>query len=46
MASTVAMSSVTVFTGATIFPLSIFAAYEAPILIARGIEIIRIILGA
>ena len=45
MASKVAMSSVTVFTGAIISPMSVFAMYEMPALIKRGIEIIRIILG-
>jgi len=45
MASSVAMSSVTVFTGASIGSLSVFAMYEMPILIQRGIEIVRIILG-
>ena len=45
MASKVAMSSVTVFAGAIISPMSIFAKYEMPALIKRGIEIVMIVLG-
>ena len=45
MASKVAMSSVTVFAGAIISPMSIFAKYEMPALIKRGIEIVIIVLG-
>ena len=41
--STTSMSSITVLTGATIFPGSVYATYELPILIQRGIDIIRII---
>ena len=45
MASTVAMKSVTVFTGLTIGAKSVFTLIESPELVKRGIEIIRIILG-
>ena len=45
MASTVAMKSVTVFTGLTIGAKSVFTLFEKPELVKRGIEIIRIILG-
>ena len=44
--STAAMNSITVLTGMTIFPGSVYALYELPILIQRGIEIIRMIFGA
>ena len=45
MASTVAMKSVTVFTGLTIGIQSVYTLFEKPELVKRGIEIIRIILG-
>ena len=45
MASTVAMKAVTVFTGITIGVRSVFALIENPILLERGIEIIRKIIG-
>ncbi|MCH3977139.1 MAG: hypothetical protein LKE36_06050 [Bacilli bacterium] len=45
MASTVAMSSVSVFYGGTVFAGSVFAMYELPYLAARGIEILYHLLG-
>lgn len=43
--STAAMDSIIVLTGPTIFAGSVYASYELPILIQRGIEIIRMIFG-
>lgn len=43
--STASMSSIIVLTGSTIFKESVYATYELPILIQRGIDIIRIIFG-
>lgn len=43
--STAKMTSINVLTGNTIFALSVYAKYELPILIQRGIEIIRTIFG-
>lgn len=43
--STANMSSINLLTGTTIFAGSVYATYELPILIQRGIEIIRIIFG-
>ena len=45
MASTVAMSSVTLFYGGTISEISIYMLYEHPELIKRGIEIIEKLIG-
>jgi len=46
MASTVAMNSVTLFYGGTIYAGSVFAMYEMPILVERGIEIIKMIVNS
>ncbi|MBS5842935.1 MAG: hypothetical protein KIC77_05575 [Clostridiales bacterium] len=43
--STASMSSITVLTGLTIFETSVYWLIERPILIERGIEIIRRIFG-
>ena len=43
--STISMKSIIVFTGLTIFNGSVYLMYEQPILIERGIEIIRRIFG-
>ena len=43
--STTSMSSIIVLTGETIYKKSVYSSYEWPILIKRGIEIIRIIFG-
>lgn len=43
--STAKMTSIKVITGAIIYPTSVYAMYELPILIQRGIDIIRIIFG-
>ena len=43
--STAKMSTINVLTGLTIFPGSVYAMYEYPILLQRGIEIIRMIFG-
>ena len=45
MASTVAMSSVTVFYGGVISSTSIYMIYEYPELMRRGIEIIQQLIG-
>ena len=46
MASTVSMSSVTLFYGGNIAVTSIFYLYEYPILVQRGIEVIYQLIGA
>ena len=45
MASTVAMSSVTLFYGGSISATSIYMMYEYPELFRRGIEIIKQLIG-
>jgi hypothetical protein len=45
MVSTTTMTTISLYSGATIYAGSIYAAYELPILIDRGIVIIRHIIG-